>query len=118
MINWQFYPKSVKAPPIARVVVGCFESVATEIDSDVASLNSNDVLAKVCPHLIANGFLVETGKKAADKIPVPVLFGRNGQLEKSFDADALHVEAGFVLDQQSLSNLQLPNRDGFRTIAQ
>ena len=101
MINWQFYPKSTNAPAIAKTVVECFESVATEIESGVAGLKSNEVLARVCPHLKTNGFLVETGKKAADKIPVPVLYGRNGQLEKSFDADALHVESGFVLEVEA-----------------
>ena len=101
MINWQFYPKCTKAPAIAETVVACFESVSSEIDSDIFSLKSNLVLAKVCPHLERLGFQVETGKKAAEKIPVPVLFGRNGRLEKSFDADALHDAAGFVLEVEA-----------------
>ncbi len=101
MINWQFYPKSTKAPAIARTVIDCFELVADEIESGVAGLNSNAVLGKLCPHLMENGFLVETGKKASEKIPVPVLYGRNGQLEKSFDADALHMESGFVLEVEA-----------------
>ncbi len=37
-------------------------------------------------------------KKAIDKIQVPVLFGRNGQVEKSFEADAYDPTTGTVLE--------------------
>jgi hypothetical protein len=32
---------------------------------------------------------------------VPVLFGRNGRLEKSFEADAYHETAGFVVEVEA-----------------
>lgn len=35
------------------------------------------------------------------KIQVPVLFGLNGQFEKSFEADAYHEAAGFVVEVEA-----------------
>jgi len=32
---------------------------------------------------------------------VPVLFGRNGRVEKAFEADAFHVAGGFVLEVEA-----------------
>ena len=101
MIQWQFYPKSDAAPDIATTVVAAFENVSDSITSEQHKFASNDVLAAITPHFQSAGFDVETGKKAADKIHVPVLFGLNGKLEKSFEADAYHVETGFVLEVEA-----------------
>jgi hypothetical protein len=101
VIRWQYYPKSDAPPPIASTIIAAFEVASDSIDSTQHTLNSNGVLAAVTPQLQAAGFQVELGKKAADKIRVPVLFGLNGQLEKSFDADAYHVDAGFVLEVEA-----------------
>ncbi|QEG40435.1 hypothetical protein [Roseimaritima ulvae] len=101
MIQWQYFPKSDAAPPIAADVIAAFESATSSIDSSRHTLGSNSVLAAITPQLQAAGFMVETGKKAADKISVPVLFGLNGQLEKSFDADAYHADSGLVLEVEA-----------------
>ena len=53
---------------------------------------------KVADQLALIGFQVEKGKQAGDRIPVPVLFGMNGKLEKHFDADAYHEADGFVIE--------------------
>lgn len=101
MIQWQYYPKSDAAPDIAISVVAAFESAAGAIDSLQHNLRSNDVLAAITPSLQSAGFTVETGKKASEKIHVPVLFGLNGKLEKSFEADAFHEDSGFVLEVEA-----------------
>ena len=101
MINWLYYPRSRKAPPLIRSVVEVFKEALPAIDSATHNLNSNDVLAQVAPGLAALGFRVETGKRTAQKIPVPVLFGLNGVLEKSFDADAHHESAGIVVEVEA-----------------
>jgi hypothetical protein len=101
MINWQYYPKSDAAPEIANKVVSVFEAVSSEIDSTLHAHNSNTVLAALSEGLTAAGFAVESGKTAAAKVKVPVLFGRNGRLEKSFDADAFHRDLGFVLEVEA-----------------
>lgn len=51
--------------------------------------------------LLDLGFRVEKGNKVEDKIKVPVLFGRNGQLEKSFQVDAFLEETGTVLEVEA-----------------
>jgi len=101
MINWQFYPKSDAAPPIALQVVAAFEEALPQIDSTIYSLKSNEVLAALSARLSATGFTVETDGTTAVTVKVPVLFGRNGRLEKSFEADAYHEQDGFVLEVEA-----------------
>ena len=101
MINWQYYPKSDVAPSIAHSVVAAFEAVAAVVDSSTRTLDSNEVLAALAPYLMTHGFEVESGKAKAEKVKVPVLFGRNGRVEKSFDADAYHRDEGFVLEVEA-----------------
>lgn len=67
-------------------------------DSTNFQLKSNDVLAHVAAGLQELGFTVETGKKLDQKVRVPVLYGNNGKIQKAFEADAHHVEAGFVVE--------------------
>jgi len=101
MINWLYFPKSNKPTPLVLSVVSAFESAAVSIDSASNEFPSNHVLQQVAPHLTALGFRVETSKKAGDKIRVPVLFGINGKLEKSFEADAYHEAEGFVVEVEA-----------------
>ncbi|MBI3945084.1 MAG: hypothetical protein HY321_04140 [Armatimonadetes bacterium] len=101
MVNWAWFPRSDRAPELARVVVEAFCSVSDDIDSASHSLDSNSVLARVAPELIEGGFRVEVGKRREDKLTVPVLFGLNGKAEKSFDADAFHEAGGFVVEVEA-----------------
>jgi hypothetical protein len=101
MIRWLYYPKCDAAPATAKAVVAAFESVAAPIDSAQHALPSDGVLLHVAPRLAQAGFKVETGKKAANCIRVPVLFGINGKLEKSFRADAYHEGEGFVVEVEA-----------------
>jgi hypothetical protein len=89
------------ASALARQVVGAFEVVSDDIDSSKNSLESNEVLLRVAPGLRQAGFTVEAGKRHLDKVSVPVLFGLNGRAEKTFDADAYHREAGFVVEVEA-----------------
>lgn len=101
LIQWMFFPLSTRATPLALSVVAAFEAVSEQINSSTYDLSSNDVLALATPYLAAAGFTVELGKKAEQKINVPVLFGLNGRLEKSFDADAYHQDGGFVVEVEA-----------------
>lgn len=62
---------------------------------------SNEVLALVRPHLEAIGFAVETGKGKEEKIDVPVLFGENNEVDKSFFADALSADGKIVIEVEA-----------------
>jgi hypothetical protein len=86
---------------LAESVVQAFRSEAATISSSLYELKSNEVLEAVRKHLVEAGFEVEAGKRQDEKLCVPVLFGRGGAPEKSFDADAYHRGGGFVLEVEA-----------------
>jgi hypothetical protein len=102
MIAWQYYPKSDRLPDHLGLLLEAFvahePTIRSIAGSDESDLSSNRVLATIAPDLIHIGYRVETGKRAVDKISVPVLFGRNGDVEKSFEADAYEPVTGTVLE--------------------
>ena len=100
-IEWQYYPRSRQATPLAEAVVQAFKNEAKTISSGSFKHNSNKVLEAVRKHLEEQGFAVEAGKRGDQKVPVPVLFGKNGKIEKHFDADAYHRDEGFVLEVEA-----------------
>jgi hypothetical protein len=102
MIQFATYPKSEPTVRIIKDVVGVMQQKVFDIASETHdTLHSNDVLAHMREGLEALGFKVETDKSAAGKIKVPVLFGRNGAPEKTFEADAFHEELGVVLEVEA-----------------
>ena len=112
--EWQYYPKSDSIPTHLIKVIGIFKKHEVRIRSSSEKLHSNEVLSVLRIGLLNNGFVVEKSKLKKDTIKVPVLFGRNGTLEKYFEADAynkktktvLEVEAGRgVMNNQFLKDL-------------
>ena len=101
MINWIYYPRSDEATAMALMVVRVFEAASDRIDSESHTLNSNEVLSEISDGLVAEGFAVEKGKKASQKIRVPVLFGLKGKLEKYFEADAFNEKEVFVVEVEA-----------------
>jgi hypothetical protein len=101
-IRWQYYPRSEACPPLHEDVAKVFQSHFSTINSlSQTVLKSNDVLAMVSPSLMELGFAVETGKKAEEKLRVPVLYGENGRADKNFDADAWHNSKRTVLEVEA-----------------
>ena len=98
MIQWQFFPKNIDSPESLKQVITSFQRIEGKIDSETHKLPSDNVLAVIRPYLEKLGFRVEKGKKVDDKIRVPVLYGLNGILEKSFEADAYHTEFKTVIE--------------------
>lgn len=101
MIGWQYYPKSDAIPEHLLKVIHIFKQHSEEIDSSKHKLNSNEVLQVLKKELVDLGFKVEKGKKVEDRIKVPVLFGRDGELEKSFLVDGFQEETGTVLEVEA-----------------
>lgn len=101
MISWQHYPKSDKIPNELSAVVEIFKAHESEIDSSKHGLSSDEVLLVLKKDLLRMEFRVEKGSKMEDRIKVPVLFGRNGRLEKSFEVDAFQQESGTVLEVEA-----------------
>lgn len=81
-----------------QLLVKVFFAKEDEIISSKFQLPSNEVLRILSSDFAALGYQVETSKKAVDKIKVPVLFGRNGLLEKYFEADCYNPKAKVVIE--------------------
>lgn len=101
MTQWQYYPKADKIPEHLLEIINVFEEKGEYICSDTNTLASNDVLKIVEAQLCEIGYAVEKSKRKEDKINVPVLFGRNGSLEKYFEADALNLENRTVIEVEA-----------------
>jgi intein/homing endonuclease len=84
-----------------RQIVDCFHAVNDKISSDNNDLVSNDVLALLRPYFEEIGFDVETGKSKDEKIDVPVLFGVDNRIDKSFYADALSQDGRIVIEVEA-----------------
>lgn len=101
MIEWQYYPKAKKIEDHLIPIVEVFEKNKESISSSKNKLVSDDVLRIVSGGLESLGYLVEKSKRSNDKIKVPVLFGRNGKLEKYFDADAYNQKTQTVIEVEA-----------------
>lgn len=98
MLQYQFFPRSIGVSMPIRSVIGCFEKNIALINSETKNLSSNEVLAVLQPDLEQLGFSVERSKKEADKIKIPVLFGLNNRIDKSFNADAVSGDGKIVIE--------------------
>lgn len=101
MIRFQFFPRSHGITKDVKSVIQCFQKIENEISSEHLKLNSNDVLEVLRPYLEELEYDVETGKTKNDKIHVPVLFGYNNQIDKSFNADALSKDGKIVIEVEA-----------------
>lgn len=100
-MEYQFFPKSSKIPDTIKKVADCFQECYDMIKTSSHQLISNDVLSILAPHFEKIGFNVETGKSKSQKIVVPVLFGKNGGTEKSFNVDALSGDGSIVIEVEA-----------------
>lgn len=101
MIKFQFFPRSQGITSGIQLVVDCFSNVEADISSSTKNLSSNAVLAKLKPELEQIGFRVEDGKAKDQKIGVPVLFGLDNTVDKSFNADAVSSDGKIVLEVEA-----------------
>lgn len=97
-VDWQYFPKNAPAPDHLISVVSVMNQHLEHIGSGSADLSSDEVLLQIRGDLEIKGYRVEKGKKAQDKVIVPVLFGQNGAVEKSFGADAFDPTTGTVIE--------------------
>lgn len=101
MINWQYYPKSDSAPQHLISLIEIFKLRESVIKSPENKLSSNQVLSLLYKDLLNLNFVVEKSKSTKNKLKVPVLFGKNGRLEKYFEADSFHKDTGTVLEVEA-----------------
>ena len=100
-MQYQQFPRSRGITKELQDVVQAFEKVDHKISSVQNTLSSNEVLSYLCPHLTKIGYKVETGKSSDKKIDVPVLFGRDNHIDKSFFADALSADGRVVIEVET-----------------
>jgi hypothetical protein len=101
MIRYQFFPRSQGMTEEIKSVISCFEFVNSKIQSPENDLSSNEVLETLRPHLEKINYLVESGKSKNKKISVPVLFGYQNSIDKSFNADALSLDGRIVIEVEA-----------------
>jgi len=100
-IRHQFFPVNKKTPEHLVSVIKVFNEYEDKINSHKHKLDSNTVLEILRKNLEGMGFRIETGKKKNEKIKIPVLFGENDRIIKSFDVDGYHEEFKTVLEVEA-----------------
>lgn len=100
-LQFQFFPRSRGMNAEMKSIVSCFEQEINNIKSPEKNLSSNQVLETVRPYLEKIGFTVETGKSKLQKISIPVLFGTNNIIDKSFNADAVSHDGKIVIEVEA-----------------
>lgn len=101
MIKYQFFPRSRGVTSEIQEVINSFKAIEAQIDSSTSELKSNEVLQIVRPYLEQLQYTVETGKGVNEKIDVPVLFGQDNKIDKSFYADALSADGRIVIEVEA-----------------
>lgn len=100
-VRWQYFPKFAAAPEHLKQVVSAFERASDEIATPKNQLSSNEVLEHVANHLEEIDFKVERGKSRAQKIHRPVLYGRDGIIDKAFEVDAWQESTGTIIEVEA-----------------
>lgn len=100
---WSYFPRNVRPPAWATEFVAVVAGVEPTISTvnQKTGLSSDDVLKEIAPGLVALGYLVETGKTAAEKITRPVLFGEGGVPSVSYEIDAFHDALGVAVEVEA-----------------
>jgi hypothetical protein len=100
-LRYQFFPRSTAVTQNISVIIQCFENNFDKINSENKNYSSNQVLEILRKDLSDKNYSVETGKKNEEKIKVPVLFGLNNRIDKSFNADALSTDGSIVIEVEA-----------------
>jgi hypothetical protein len=100
-LRFQFFPRSRGISEQIQEVINCFQENIDKISSTQFNLSSNEVLEIIRPNLEANNCICETRKTKDKKISVPVLFGYDNKIDKSFNADALSKDGKIVIEVEA-----------------
>ena len=99
---WAWFPRQHAPESWVGALLAVFERYRNDIDSiSRKGLTSDDLLHIVRPGLVAQGWEVESGKQAAQKIKRPVLYGDNGAVRVNQEIDAWHPDLRIVMELES-----------------
>ena len=101
VMNWQYFPRFAAAPGHLIQTVAAFDKASASIGTPKNQLSSNEVLDEVAGYLEALGYEVERGRARAKKIHRPVLYGKEGSIEKAFEVDAWQEETGTIIEVEA-----------------
>lgn len=101
MIRFQFFPRSIGVIRDIENIIITFQKVESSIDSQILNIKSDEVLAIVEPYLTKLHFKVEKDKSKNGRVNVPVLFGNNNTIDKSFYADAISCDGKIVIEVEA-----------------
>lgn len=101
MIRYQFFPRSIGINQDIQKIIDAFFVCNDAIESPKFTYSSNEVLEILKKHLAKVPMKVESGKTRGSKISIPVLFGLNNTIDKSFDADAVTTDGKIVLEVEA-----------------
>jgi hypothetical protein len=100
---WSYFPRNIRPPEwgeqFVAAVAGAESTISTV--SERTGLSSDDVLRALTDDLVDLGYAVETGKRAAQKIKRPVLFGEGGVPAVSYEIDAFHDGLGIAVEVEA-----------------
>ena len=99
--NWQYFPRFSPAPQHLIETVLAFENATSTIGTPENQLSSNEVLEAVAEGLEALSYKVERGKTRAQKIYRPVLYGKDGSIDKAFEVDAWQESSGTIIEVEA-----------------
>lgn len=104
--SWSYYPRNEHAPEWVVGFVNVVRSSQTQLDTRSApgaqaGLTSDEVLRVMRPGLETLGYSVESGKRAAEKISRPVLFGDEGKPAVKYELDAFHEGLGIAVEVEA-----------------
>tara|TARA_B100001971_G_scaffold84647_1_gene78092 strand:- start:200258 stop:200782 length:525 start_codon:yes stop_codon:yes gene_type:complete len=100
-INWISFPLNSSPSDMGLKIIKVFNNSIEDIRSPENTLKSDEVLKILRKDLEKLNFKVECGKKTTQKVTVPVLFGQQGKVIKSFEADAYNESLGYVIEVEA-----------------
>jgi hypothetical protein len=100
-INFDYFPHYEMIPNHLRELVNIFKKNKNSFSSENYQLESNEVLRILTEDLKKLDFEVESGKSSSKKIKIPVLFGKNGKIDKSFEVDAFKKKTKTILEVEA-----------------
>lgn len=100
-MEWQYFPRSSELPPHLEHLIEGLQSAFAAIKSSGVHMVSNAALERLRQPLTSLGYEVEDPGPPKKRVRMPVLFGPNGSVEKSFDVDAFHAETGTVIEVEA-----------------
>ena len=100
--DWAFFPRHLAPPFWISEFNETIKQSRSLIESSLHErFDSDEVLQVLRAPLVEQGWLIEAGKKAADKISRPVLYGDRGVTKVNYEIDGWHPDHKAVLEIES-----------------